>query len=86
VGPLFFFARFFSAFIRVIRGDSKQITRMNADWLQRLTAADSAAKPLSMLIGYVSDENYVALADVALEFTDGQGGSWETRSRARATT
>ena len=35
-----------------------------------------------MLIGYVSDERYVALADVALEFTNEQGDSWETRSRA----
>ena len=30
-----------------------------------------------MLIGYVSDERYVALADVLLEFTDDRGGSWE---------
>src|SRR6478752_2154115 len=30
-----------------------------------------------MLIGYVSDERYVALADVALEFIDGQGHSVE---------
>ncbi len=35
-----------------------------------------------MLIGYVSDERYVALPDVLLEFQDGRGGSWETRSRA----
>jgi hypothetical protein len=35
-----------------------------------------------MLIGYVSDERYVALADVALEFTDARGESWEARSRA----
>src|SRR5687768_9401863 len=35
-----------------------------------------------MLIGYVSDERYVALADVALEFTDALGASWETHSRA----
>lgn len=35
-----------------------------------------------MLIGYVSDANYVAIADVLLEFTDGRGGSWEARSRA----
>src|SRR3954451_19227956 len=35
-----------------------------------------------MLIGYVSDERYAALADVLLEFTDGRGGSWEARSRA----
>src|ERR1700712_4831920 len=35
-----------------------------------------------MLIGYVSDERYVALPDVAVEFTDAAGGSWETRSRA----
>ena len=35
-----------------------------------------------MLIGYVSDERYVALADVALEFIDARGESWETRSRA----
>ncbi len=35
-----------------------------------------------MLIGYVSDERYVALADVLLEFCDGRGGSWEARSRA----
>ena len=35
-----------------------------------------------MLIGYVSDERYVALADVAVEFTNEQGESWETRSRA----
>jgi hypothetical protein len=35
-----------------------------------------------MLIGYVSDEQYVAQADVALEFVNGQGDSWETRSRA----
>ena len=35
-----------------------------------------------MLIGYVSDERYVALADVALEFLDSNGRSWEARSRA----
>lgn len=35
-----------------------------------------------MLIGYVSDERYVALPDVALEFTNAAGQSWETRSRA----
>ena len=34
------------------------------------------------LIGYVSDESYVALADVALEFAGATGQSWETRSRA----
>ena len=35
-----------------------------------------------MVIGYVSDERYVALADVALEFLDDRGGSWATHSRA----
>ncbi len=35
-----------------------------------------------MLIGYVSDERYVALADVLLEFVDSRGNSFETRSRA----
>jgi N,N-dimethylformamidase len=35
-----------------------------------------------LLIGYVSDERYVALADVVLEFTNASGESWETRSRA----
>src|SRR5436309_3126116 len=35
-----------------------------------------------MLIGYVSDERYVALADVILEFADTEGRSFETRSRA----
>ena len=35
-----------------------------------------------MLIGYVSDQQYVALADVCLEFIDIAGRSWETRSRA----
>jgi hypothetical protein len=35
-----------------------------------------------MLIGYVSDERYLALADVALEFVDARGRSWEARSRA----
>jgi N,N-dimethylformamidase len=35
-----------------------------------------------MLIGYVSDERYVALADVAVEFTNAHGESWEARSRA----
>jgi N,N-dimethylformamidase len=34
-----------------------------------------------MLLGYVSDERYVALADVLLEF-EGTAGSFETRSRA----
>jgi hypothetical protein len=34
-----------------------------------------------MLIGYVSDERYVALPDVLLEFSN-EGGSWEARSRA----
>ncbi len=34
-----------------------------------------------MLIAYVSDERYVALADVLLEF-EGESGSFETRSRA----
>ncbi len=33
-------------------------------------------------IGYVSDERYVALADVTLEFINDQGQSWEARSRA----
>src|SRR5829696_4297654 len=35
-----------------------------------------------MLIGHVSDERYVALADVALEFVNARGESWEARSRA----
>jgi hypothetical protein len=35
-----------------------------------------------MLIGYVSDERYVALAEVVLEFSDDQGQSFEARSRA----
>jgi N,N-dimethylformamidase len=35
-----------------------------------------------MLIGYVSDERYVGLADVALEFTNARGDSVEARSRA----
>src|SRR5580698_3349396 len=35
-----------------------------------------------MLIGYVSDEQYVALPDVLLEFLNDRGESWETRSRA----
>lgn len=35
-----------------------------------------------MLIGYVSDENYAALAEVSLEFMSADGRSWETRSRA----
>ena len=35
-----------------------------------------------MLIGYVSDERYVALADVLLEFIDEHGNSVEARSRA----
>src|SRR6187200_949101 len=35
-----------------------------------------------MLIGYVSDEKYVALADVFVEFINAHGESWEARSRA----
>ncbi len=35
-----------------------------------------------MLVGYVSDERYVALADVLLEFMDARGNSFEARSRA----
>lgn len=35
-----------------------------------------------MLIGYVSDERYVALPDVLLEFQSPRGQSWEVRSRA----
>lgn len=35
-----------------------------------------------MLLGYVSDEKYVALPDVLLEFIDSAGRSRETRSRA----
>jgi len=35
-----------------------------------------------MLVAYVSDERYVAQADVVVEFLDAQGRSWETRSRA----
>jgi len=35
-----------------------------------------------MLIGYVSDERYVALPDVILEFISAAGESWEVRSRA----
>ena len=35
-----------------------------------------------MLIGYVSDERYVALGDVLVEFINTAGESWETRSRA----
>src|SRR6185437_7823072 len=35
-----------------------------------------------MLIGYVSDERYVALSDVALEFINSAGESREARSRA----
>ncbi len=35
-----------------------------------------------MLLGYVSDEKYVALADVTIEFLDASGNSYETRTRA----
>lgn len=35
-----------------------------------------------MLIGYVSDERYSAVPDAMIEFLDGAGQSWETRSRA----
>jgi len=35
-----------------------------------------------MLVGYVSDERYVAQADVLLEFVDARGNSFEARSRA----
>ena len=35
-----------------------------------------------MLIGYVSDERYVAQADVLLEFIHPSGASYEARSRA----
>ena len=35
-----------------------------------------------MLIGFVSDERYVALSDVSLEFVNAHGQSWETHSRA----
>src|SRR5262245_28220673 len=35
-----------------------------------------------MLIGYVSDERYLALPDVVLEFVNSRGESWEARSRA----
>src|SRR4051812_44607567 len=35
-----------------------------------------------MLLGYVSDERYVALADVLVELVRADGGSWEARSRA----
>jgi N,N-dimethylformamidase beta subunit-like protein len=35
-----------------------------------------------MRIGYVSDERYVALPDVLLEFVNERGDSWEARSRA----
>ena len=35
-----------------------------------------------MLIGYVSDEKYSALADVRLEFMNQEGQSWATHSRA----
>jgi N,N-dimethylformamidase len=35
-----------------------------------------------MLIGHVSDDRYSALAGVWIEFESGDGGSWETRSRA----
>lgn len=35
-----------------------------------------------MLIGYVSDQRYAALADVSLEFIDAAGRSFEARSRA----
>jgi N,N-dimethylformamidase len=35
-----------------------------------------------MLVGYVSDEHYVALPDILLEFTNDQGQSFEARSRA----
>jgi N,N-dimethylformamidase len=35
-----------------------------------------------MLIGYASDERFVALSDVALEFLSADGRSWEARSRA----
>ncbi len=38
-----------------------------------------------MLLGYVSDERFVALADVAIEFVNGRGESFEARSRASGT-
>jgi len=36
----------------------------------------------AMLIGYVSDERFVALCDAVLEFVNSRGESWEARSRA----
>ena len=35
-----------------------------------------------MLIGYVSDERFVALSDVLLEFVNARGESFDVRSRA----
>ncbi len=35
-----------------------------------------------MLVGYVSDERFVALPDVVLEFIGASGESWDVRSRA----
>ena len=54
-------------------------------WLaDRAADAESSLAPRAapMLIGYVSDERYLALSDVALEFVDDRGRSWEARSRA----
>src|SRR5437763_10017479 len=42
----------------------------------------SRLETLTMLIGYVSDERYVALPDVLLEFIAANGVSHEARSRA----
>src|SRR5207248_8863714 len=44
--------------------------------------ARHAAPGFPMLIGYVSDERYVALPDAVLEFTSDRGESFEARSRA----
>ena len=42
------------------------------------------ARPWSepMHVGYVSDERYIALSGVDIEFLDASGRSWEARSRA----
>src|SRR5262249_50799317 len=48
----------------------------------QLPALPDPLRAVSMLIGYVSDERYLALSGVALEFVDDGGRSWEARSRA----
>src|SRR5262249_2799842 len=84
LNEVFFFTKSFVVFLWVgVRCSPQRVRARGASFhppqANLVSCPQEGGSP--MLIAYVSDERYVALADVLLEF-EGQAGSIEARSRA----